>query len=41
MFVIKEEIQFRYSSDDLYNSHSQNTINLEIYQTSNTSHNHI
>ena len=41
MFVIKEEIHFRYKSDHLYNSHSQNTINLQIYQPSNTSHNHI
>ena len=30
-----------YNSVYLYNSHSQNTIILKIYQTSNTPHNHI
>ena len=31
MFLIKDDIQFRYNSGHLYNSHSQNTKNLQIY----------
>ena len=41
IFFIEEDIQFRHNSVHLYNSHSQSTIILQIYQTSNTSHNHI
>ena len=41
MFLIKDDIQFRYNSVHLYNSHSQNIINLQIYQTSNTSRDHM
>ena len=42
MFLIKKDIQFRYNSVvHLYNSHSENTTILPIYQISNTPHSHI